>query len=144
MENNIREIMQYYGIKNSNDIKQEGYDEKFDIYYYIASSNKSYTILDTDLLKDKIFEYIEDNLEAFYKLVPKFHITNIDNYISNILFNSLIMKDITDLFNTNILYFNKNNILIIITSELILKKLLFNCFEVLEENEKEIILKFIM
>lgn len=146
MEKSVREVMKYHGytkyLDESKGILIEGYNESLNIYYYITKSRINYSIIDNDnVLENKIIKYIE-NINEFTKLLPRFCINDIDTYISNILFASLMTMDVTELFNTNILYVN-NYRSFEVTSEVIRKKLL-SCFEIIEETENEIRLKFLL
>lgn len=121
-----------------NGIKEEG--EKFGVEYVILNSNERYIICDNpDVSWDKIMSEIK-SFNITY--VPKFGKYEVEQLVGQFMINALLIsKDITDLFNMELLCedFPYN---VTRASKEIIRERLLKCFDVVKVENNTTYLKF--
>lgn len=101
----LRNLGDLYPKNPEIDVRTDGYNKRYKVYYFIYNSNYTIEIEKNKELKDVLFRLGELNgLKKFETSIPNldFH-PNIQKYINSKLLDSLISGNITDLFNSNIL-----------------------------------------
>lgn len=114
--------------------------EKFGVEYIVFKPEKRYLIRDNENVS---WDYIMKNIKKFQDYyVPKFGKYEIEEFVSYFMKEALfITKDITNLFNMELLCDDLPYNVTRVSTETIKERLL-KCFEVVERKEKTIYLKF--
>lgn len=119
-------------------VKEEG--QKFRVQYVVFKSNEKYIICDNEEVSWDEIMRSRDNFQSLY--VPKFGKYEIEEFISYFMKVALfISKDITDLFNMDLVCDDFPYNITKISSDLIKERLL-KCFEVVKKEESKTYLKF--
>lgn len=114
---------------------------KYGVEYVILKSDKRYIIVDNpdiswdDIMKNRIKDFVT-------RYVPKFGKFEIEEYLSYAMLEAIIFtKDITNLFNSELLCFDLPYNVTRVSSDSIKNKML-KCFDVVSQSEDEIRLMF--